>query len=253
MPFCGSVSVPNIINLIKKAIKKGTAHDKNRGVTVTGTLKRYDTLAGPFMQLKGIIEFGYYDSRVLTVDFVNRRITDHGMSSYGSDTRKTLSGYVEALITLFKQDIPARSVRYRYSRWTAIPRPKTAQHRFMRRAPWVDFDYGNVWFRWDLYDDALVDLYDQSEAFLRKDQNWRWFEYDWDEQGQWSRKFIDAKAERRYRQREKRCLRTSKTTKTISNASSLPAVMLPQLMLPWTSTTPSGCLHGTEAPLSTFG
>lgn len=252
MHFCGSVSVPNIIKLIQKAVKKGSARDKNRGVTVTGTLKRHVSFTGPFMQLKGVIEFDYYDSRVLTIDFVNRRVTDHGMSSYGSDTRKTLGGYFDALACLFKADVPSR-IRYRYSRWTEIPRPKTSRHRFMQRAPWVDVDGYTVWFRWDYYDQGLVDIYDASETFLRKNQNWRWFMYDWDEHGAWSCKFIDAKAERRYRQREKRCRRTSKTTKNTSNALLLPEATLRQLTLPWTSTTPSGCLHGTEAPLSTLG
>lgn len=252
MPFCGSVSVPNIINLIQKAIKKGSARDKNRGVTITGTLKRHATFTGPFMQLKGVIEFDYYESRILTVDFVNRRVTDHGMSSYGSDTRKTLGGYFYALACLFKADVPSR-IRYRYSRWTEIPRPKTSRHRFMQRAPWVDVDGYTVWFRWDYYDQGLVDIYDASEAFLRKGQNWRWFEYDWDADGRWSRKFIDANAERRYRQREKRCLRTSKTTKNISSKSSPSAETLLSLTPPWMSTTPSGDLPGTEATLSPLG
>lgn len=250
MPFCGNVSIDNVKKLIRKAFKKGSARDKNRGATVTGTLKEYATFTGPFVQLKGVIEFDYYDSRILTVDFINRRITDHGMSSYGSDTRKTISGYVQALVELGKSHFPGMRS---FTRWTSIPRSKTSYGRFLRKAPWADWDYGSVWFRWELYDEALVETYDASEAFLRKGQNWRWFEYDWDADGRWSRKFIDANAERRYRKREKRCLRTSKTTKNISSKSSPLAETLLSLTPPWMSTTPSGDLPGTEATLSPLG
>jgi YD repeat-containing protein len=60
------------------------------------------------------------------------------------------------------------------------------------------------WFDWELYDSALDVEYYLSTHDLARDQNWRYYAYDWDAQGKWSKRFINDDAKRRFLAREKR-------------------------------------------------
>ena len=60
------------------------------------------------------------------------------------------------------------------------------------------------------FDEALAQVYHRSCDFLREDQNWRYFDYDWDNRGDWTVKYKDDDAQRRYMQRERQRARAQK-------------------------------------------
>lgn len=246
MPWCGRVDRSSIRKQLLRAIEKGGyAQNGNREVRIIGDIRETWTFAGPWWRLDGRIECRYYGTRILTLDFENKALTDYGMHDYNTCTSNTISGWTDVLFDMFG----LRRIAYHFSQWTRPPTPNTDYARFVARVPWA----GDGWFRWELFDQALADTFNEGQSSLRDGQNWRWFDYDWDQDGNWSRKFINADAERRYRQREKRWQRTSTTTKSTSSRSSTPAATSQSSTPLWTSTTPPVSLHGTVASPSPAG
>jgi hypothetical protein len=246
MPWCGRVDRSSVRKQLMRAIEKGGyAQNGNREVRIYGDIRETWTFAGPRWRLDGKIECRYYGTRILTLDLVNKEITDHGMNAYNSCTRNTISGWEDVLFDEFG----LRPLKYNYWQWTRLPTPGTDYARFVARAPWVRAG----WFRWELFDSTLANAFNEGQSFLSNDQNWRWFNYDWDQDGNWSRRFINANAERRYRQREKRWQRISTTTKNTSNRSSTKEARARISVLPWPSTTPPASLPGTVATPSPIG
>ena len=210
---------------LMRAIEKGGyAQNGNREVWVRGDVREIWTFGGPCWRLNGKIDCRYYGTRILTLDLENKAITDYGMHAYNSCTSNTIRGWTDVLFDMFG----LRKQAYGFFLWTRPPTPNTDYARFVTRVPWA----GDGWFHWEQFDPVLADQYDESQAFLRNNQNWRWFGYDWDQNGNWSRRFINADAERRYRQREKRWQRTLMTTKNTSSGSLTPGAMSKRSMLP---------------------
>lgn len=246
MPWCGRVDRSSLRKQLLYAIKKrGYAQNGNREVNVYGDVHEAWTFAGPCWRLDGQIECRYYGTRILTLDLANKAITDHGTYSYSTCTSNTIRGWTDVLFDMFG----LRKRATGFSLWTKIPALNTNYARFVARVPWTK----GGWFHWDLFNKDLADQYDEGESFLQENNNWRWFDYDWDQTGNWSRKFINADAERRYRQREKRWQRTSMTTKNTSNGPSIPGVGSKTSTPLWMNTTPLVSLLGVVALPSPVG
>jgi hypothetical protein len=244
--WVGHVHRGSIRKLLYRAISKGGyAKQGNREIHVLGDVHRIWTFTGPRFRNEGRIDCLYYDTTVLSLDFVNKRITDGNWRAYNSCTKQTIAGYEDVLFGLFSLN----HFKYTYSLWTKPASPNTTYGRFVQRIPWVV----HGWFLWEAYDERLADAFHESLRDLQKDQNWRWFDYDWDQDGNWSRRFINPDAERRFRQKEKKWLRISKTTKTTSNASLTPGVPSKLSTPPCASTMPSGFPLGGEASTSLIG
>lgn len=225
--------------------KRGHARNGNREVWVHGDVREILTFAGPCWNLNGKIDCSYYGTRILTLDLEKKAITDYGMYAYNTCTSNTISGWTDVMFDIFG----LRKRVYGFSQWTLPPTPDTNYARFVTHVPWVR----DGWFHWEQFNQTLADQYNEGQTFLGENQNWRWFDYDWDQNGNWSRKFINADAERRYRQREKRWQRTSMTTKNTSNGPSIPGVGSKTSTPLWMNTTPLVSLLGVVALPSPVG
>lgn len=189
-------------------------------VSAEGDVRQIVTFFGLFYACDGVLTVRHHNTKVLAVDFVNRRITDFGYGSYSQTTRLRISNFQNAIQGTFPNTVPDW-VFYRYRRWCDPvpniynrhkPAPKKKQTMFddfIERMPWAQRDCdGTLWFAWDLYDERMHEPLDEAYEFLRNDQNWRYWKYGWDAQGQWVKKFIDEDARRRWQAREQKRQRT---------------------------------------------
>lgn len=185
---------------------------------------------GPSWAMTGEMRFFHYDTEVLTVNFDDEWITDHGYFGHSTTTDRNLREWMDVL-DKFLPTLP-----WDWKKWTTNWRDKRPIRRmgcwlkcvqdidddlvrFRARVPWLRLSYPTTqrgemeWrFYWRKYDDALADAFWVSKEFLSRDLNRRYFKYDW--QGyetslnawphHWVRSFISADAERRWRAREKR-------------------------------------------------
>jgi len=188
---------------------KGNSSRRNKRIEVSGPYKPLWTFVGPIHRVEGVVTCFYYNQPVFAVDFINARITNFDMTSYSLSTGANIRGWEYSCWRMFT--FPAY-VRV-YHSWMCAPPPYEhhqpgsdgAYDRFSCRVPWVHDDPRGVrWFAWEHYDRDLARVYHQSNAFLSGDQNWRYFDYDWDDFGKWTRHFKNADAERRWKMRERK-------------------------------------------------
>lgn len=191
--------------MLRLAIEKGSYRKGNRTVEAydVRVVRRVDhVFFGPIVVMSRQVTCWYYSSKVFAVDFDRKLITDYAMDSYSISTSQNISGWRRAFREMFPEAVP-EDATWLCRQWCAKG-DDTAQ-RFSARVPWVRVDRSGVrWFHWPAYDDALALAYDESRAFLRTSQNWRYFVYDWTEDGSWEARFINDDARRRYEARERR-------------------------------------------------
>jgi hypothetical protein len=188
---------------------KGNSSRKNKRIEVSGPYKPLWTFVGLIHRVEGVVTCFYYNQPIFAVDFINARITNFDMTSYSLSTGENIRRWEYACYRMFT--FPPYV--YVYHSWVHTPshyephQPGSADAyaRFSRLVPWVHDDLRGVrWFAWEHYDSALAETYHQSNEFLRSDQNWRYFDYDWDDFGKWTRHFKNADAERRWKMRERK-------------------------------------------------
>ena len=197
--------------MLRLAIRHGQSSRGNRRIGFIGTYKELPSFEfGSIPVMTGKLTCWYYSSAIFSVDFDNKRITDFGMEGYSVSTDNNIYRWRDALRELLKPYnerafcISSEALWSGRCRWTSPARggSKFLQvlfERFRRRAPWAYQDQNMVWwFDWELYDTDLEEVYFNSCSDLCENQDWRYYTYDWDAQGKWSKRFISADAERRY-------------------------------------------------------
>lgn len=222
--FAGRIDHDAIGKLFFRALRSGSATKGNRFIEFKGTAWVVETHYGKLVELgASVIRCKYFWSWIFCIDFDRRRMTDYSMADYSSSTGQTLSAYEQVVCAAAPQLIH-RDMHYYYRRWTREPskrrmHPTPARsdsqlafdvcfERFRKKLPWMKFEDGHWWFYWDKYDSKLVEQYQESMDFLRSEQNWRYFTFDWD-RGVWKNKFIDEGASRRWHARQNKRERTN--------------------------------------------
>jgi len=204
--------------MLRTAVKRGSARRGNSHVAFEGTRSTIGCfLHGPVEVLTGRLTCWYYSSRIFSVDFDNTRLTDFGMSGYSVSTTNNIRKWRGALAHFWNTAIPGvcvpSSALWLSPSWTTDPEQceyssewhKILRINFVKRAPWLHQDAESTWwFDWSAFDEGLYTEFYSSQAFLLRDQHWRYFTYDWNERGEWAKKFLGIDAERRFKARLKR-------------------------------------------------
>jgi len=200
-----------------RARRKGYG-DSFRGkhkVVVEGEYRQLMTFVNLEHRINGVVTCYYYNSEIFAIDFINKRITNFKMERYSISTSRNISTWEWVFRTKYDHERKWHG----YSFWTGGHEAyganvgdfgkslNTMYDRFCAKVPWVYFDGNGIhWFAWDKYDMSLASEFFESRTFLYNKQNWRYFDYNWDEQGRWTRRFKNADAEKRWHKREKRHL-----------------------------------------------
>lgn len=200
------------VKMLRLALEKGSNWKGNRRVEAPDVhIRTVEHVFGPRSYVRGgTIVCWYYASKVFAVDFERKLVTNYGMPGYSLSTGQNIRGWEDAFREMFWSAVDY-NVFYRYANWSfsrgrsSAYETDTMFRRFIQHAPWVHVDADGVgWFHWPAWDEQLADVYFESRAFLRTSQNWRYFDYDWTEDGRWERKFIDDDAKRRWDAKHRR-------------------------------------------------
>ena len=197
--------------------RKAFSQNRNKRFERIGEYRPLWTFHGPVHRVKGCVTAYFYGAPIFAIDFVNKRLTDFGMRNYSMSTGQNVRSWSYKLLRIFSLG----KWQHEYGMWTQAE----GDPKFRNHVDWLWRDMrSRYWFCWDKFDPDQAKSYLASTSFLRKDQNWRYFEYDWDENGLWTRRFINEDAERRWKLREKRS--TSRRTKNTLRHS-LPMAVSP--------------------------
>lgn len=194
--------------MLRIAIERGAPYRKGNREVDAPKMRTIEPLFGKFIMPHGTVTCWFYSSRVFCVDFDKQRITDYGMRSYSMSTGQNIAGWVRAFRVKFGHFV-GNNLFYEYGAWSFnsrnLERGSQMFLRFAQRVPWVHIDANGIgWFHWPKWDEALHKTYFASSSFLHESQNWRYFDFDWAEDGRWERKFINDDAKRRWEAREQR-------------------------------------------------
>lgn len=171
---------------------------------------------GPTCSMTGEFRFTHWDTEVLTVNFDEGWITDHGYRDYSITTDRNLAEWRDALLRFLPPELP-----WNWHRWTANGRRHHQSSRcqdprglepeidetmatFRSGVPWVrpegpfrrdraapslPWAWERPWgpgtrnttwrFYWRKYDAELANAFWKSKEFLSEDLNRRYFKYDW--------------------------------------------------------------------------
>jgi hypothetical protein len=208
--FVGRLSEERIDGEIHTALKRGECTGKSCLITFTGTNHELWSFDGLTRFITGMMHFQHYKTRVLSVDFDNDQVTDYGYTGHTMATSRYLTEWRYALQRLRAQNMWSLRASANPFAWTRTENHKlrgvaheAMWQRFRAKAPWVKNIEGVWWFAGRAYSRDLEDEYHDSHSALLGDTgDWRWFTYDWNAQGEWARRFIDADAERRWNKRQ---------------------------------------------------
>lgn len=200
--------------MLQIAIKRGQSTRGNHQIIANGVIDWNESFLGPHPVFNGSLKFYYHSNPILGIDMVKKRVTNFGYAGYSISTGQNIDSWESYVALLF----PRQFQRYlSYARW--LPRRNDpfadgeaayaeSYRRFCTWAPWIVKDaHGDKWVQWNLLDRAAIARYDEGVSFLRNDQNWRYFEYGWDDQGRWERRFKNGQAQVRWTAREKKRVR----------------------------------------------
>jgi hypothetical protein len=186
----------------------------NAKIRFEGTHRALWTFQGLQRDVTGTMTFWHYDTKVMGVDFNADLITDFGYSGHSPTTTLNINAWlrglkvvgVHGMYSLAKTcsqpfewtrtvHYKARGAGFRENMW----------QRFRAGVPWVRKVQGDWWFDGKGWSgDSAKKFEDGVSEALNGPNNehpgegHHWFTYDWDENDQWSKRFIDDKAERRY-------------------------------------------------------
>lgn len=203
------------LSQIHKALKHRVVNDNKRSntrVVFSGDVETVDTFEGPRRYVTGHMTFEYFGTRVLAVDFDRDMFTDFGYVGYRMNTTQNISGWCHALRQMFFIGVKCLDPGMGALNWTISARnninspallsnQKTHEDRLLARyrtrAPWVRHIDGDQWFDGRAYDVAAVENAERINREICDGFNWRWFTADW-VNGLWTKRFIDAEAEKRW-------------------------------------------------------
>lgn len=219
MGFAGNVSRDRQRELIEKALREGRSQHKRTNIVMRfrGEAHPLSTFEGPAWVASGMMEFFHYDSHVMSVDFTRDRITDFGYTGHSMTTNAYLGAWSRTLGNMDFQNVECLRSETNPFRWTATRHTyfeRGKGHatemfaRFRAKVSWVKWIHGTPWFCARAYDPALMEHYSQLRRQILSDGvSWHWFTADWNEHGQWGKRFIDDTAKKRWEKREARRLR----------------------------------------------
>ncbi len=206
----------------RRAAKHGHGQSKrgNHRVEIDGPYVPLWTFVGLIHRIKGTLTCYYYDREIFAIDFTNARVTDFNMLSYSVSTTNNIHAWMAVCRRMFPSVVAAWRGHWscwtlrqggngRYvSNWVTGPQVDVIENlleRFVKRVPWVYEDrYGIRWFAWEKFDEPLASAFHNSSGFLSREQNWRYFDFDWDSNGEWTRRFKSDDAKRRWEQRKRK-------------------------------------------------
>ncbi len=180
--------------MLEIALKRGKSSRGRRHISTYGGFHRAMSFAGPLYPFDGTISCYRDQTPVLTINFKDSLITDHGV--HHQRDKRDATHWTWQLLALFKMGTEA----YQFPFWTMS---SAHENKFAQGVRWCRRINGTNWFHWPSYNVSLAQEYDASQAALSACQNWRYFEYCWHE-GQWRQRFKDKEAERRWNAREKK-------------------------------------------------
>lgn len=186
----------------------------NAKIVFKGAYQQLWTFEGPRSIATGWMEFHHYDARVMAVDFDHDRITDFGYSGHSPTTTLNINMWLRALQGLEVENMFSLTARAFPFAWTRTIHNKlrgAGYHeemwqRFRARVPWVwKSPSRDWWFYGPGWSSALFDAFGEGrEEALNGPNNehpgegYRWFTYDWDKDGRWTKRFINERGERLY-------------------------------------------------------
>ena len=215
---------------IEQAFESGDmCHRKtNTKITFKGAATFIGTFTGSCWIVSGMLSFFHYGNPVFQVDFDNNRVTDFGYYGYSMTTSNNLRGWQGALrdLNLIRTHIFPRNACI--FDWTCTDRTsRRGTHitnllhrgkagemfrRFRERAPWVRVIDGVYWFCADQYDERLEREFWSTQDGVMQDSRWHWYTADWDVDGNWNYRFIDAAAQKRWHARTRQHAQLAETT-----------------------------------------
>ena len=225
MGFAGRTSRKRHREQIKKALRNGSTRHAptNTEITFDGTAEQFVTFEGVLWNATGLMTFRHYDTPVMVVDFDRDRITDFGYTGYSMTTNTNLSAWYRELRDLEFQGMRSLDCETNPFRRTLSDRfnkdsIKSAMRgkgyaidmflRFRAGVPWVKEINGHPWFCGSKYNPVLEDHYDVLRREILSDGvGWHWFTADWNERGQWGKRFIDDAAKKRWEKRQAKLAR----------------------------------------------
>lgn len=198
---------------IKEAWAKGASVHKrtNTRVAFRGTCAAFWSFRGLTRFLTGQMEFWHYESRVLMLDFDKDLITDFGFDGHSPTTSLNIRGWMQALRAANIHAMYSLHEDLRPLEWTRTENNvirgagfhEDMWQRFRAGVPWVKKIGGVGWFHGPSFSRVRMDSYNRGrDDVLNDGVSWHWFTYDWDVAGNWSKRFIDATAERRWNKRQ---------------------------------------------------
>jgi hypothetical protein len=156
------------------------------------------------------IDCVYHSSTILSVDFIEKRISCFGFRNRSISTAWNLDAYIDAVSSQTK-GVPDWVWR-EFEKWTnfrywqdrcytrsAELKKVIKEHRERFDPPWLKREY----FYWEKFEPHIAKDFENSINFLCRDQNYRYFRFDWTE-GVWGYNFIDEAARRRHAARLKK-------------------------------------------------
>ena len=228
MGFAGRYSGKRHAEQLEKALLNGrVAHKKtNTAVVFEGKAERFTTFEGLHWKATGRMTFEHWDTTVLAVDFDRDMITDFGYTGYSMTTDTNLRSWHRALCGAGFLGMRSLDVETSPFRWTSKPdrgprragkEPRGAGYRedmftrFCAGVPWTRQVAGDAWFVGPKFNPVLEDHYDLVRREILSDGvGWHWFTADWNERGQWEKRFIDDAAKVRWAKREDKQRRAAK-------------------------------------------
>lgn len=202
MGYASSNSTVAFERILSRAVRgaRPLQDGPQRAVEVNGALRLIYSFVGPVSVAKdGVVVCTHYGRRIFAVDTARKLMTNFGMGDYSPTTHVHVGIWADILEEAFQGFIPEYT-KYHYYRWVERD---VHQDPFAQGVPFCVRRDGVNWFHWPSYDEALVEQRNEGLRWLQKDNNWRYYEYAWDEAGKWSGRFKNADAERRWNQRNR--------------------------------------------------
>ncbi len=205
---------------IYKAFKHGQTISSRTDTKVyfNGVAEVVHSFEGSRWFASGKLDFWHHGARILAVDFDRDMVTDFGYAGYGMTTNANLQGWLHQLRRMafigtlcLGPDAWAldwtMSSRYnpesRVLRQAKMTTGERLNLKYRMGAPWVVQIDGSPWFAGRKYDLAAGENAARVFGEIFEGSNYKWFTADWVD-GQWTKRFIDAEAEKRWNAWRKR-------------------------------------------------
>jgi hypothetical protein len=216
------------------ALRRGASENARTSTRVkfVGDAWMFSTFEGPRWFAQGRADFWHYDSHVMAVDFDADRVTDFGYTGYSQITTRTVAGWMRVLHAMWFAHVESLDKAFWPFDWTydygrspkARPRGEgwheEMRDRFRARTPWVQSIDGVAWFHGPKWSATLWARYNELRQELLGDRLHTWYTADWNANGRWAKRFIDADAERRWNAAQRRKQRAEARFRALNDYTS---------------------------------